>query len=65
MRGGRQVVRVIAQPQRGHCVAVPAQVVPQEEQVLVQLEQRYAKLDVANLSREEISTPARIAALLE
>ena len=39
MRGGRQVVRVIAQPQRGHCVAVPAQVVPQEEQVLVQLEQ--------------------------
>ena len=38
-RGGRQVERVIAQPQRGHCVAVPAQVVPQEEQVLVQLEQ--------------------------
>ena len=33
------MVRVIAQPQRGHCVAVPAQVVPQEEQVLVQLEQ--------------------------
>ena len=29
----------MAQPQRGHCVAVPAQVVPQEEQVLVQLEQ--------------------------
>ena len=34
-------------------------------ELLVQLEQRYAKLDVANLSREEISTPAKIAALLE
>ena len=33
------MVRVIAQPQRGHCVAAAAQAVPQEEQVLVQLEQ--------------------------
>ncbi len=32
------MVRVIAQPQRGHCVDDPAQVVPQEEQVLVQEE---------------------------
>lgn len=32
---------------------------------LVQLESLGRKLDVANLTREEISTPAKIAALLE
>lgn len=33
-------------------------------ELLVQLEEFGKKLDVANLSREEISTPAKIAALL-
>lgn len=33
------MLRVIAQPQRGHCDAAPAQVVPQDEQVLVPDEQ--------------------------
>ncbi len=33
-------------------------------ELLVQLEQYGAKLDVANLSREEISTPAKLAALI-
>ena len=34
-------------------------------ELLVQLESLGRKLDVANLMREEISTPAKIAALLE
>ena len=34
-------------------------------ELLVQLESLGRKLDVANLTREEISTPAKIAALLE
>ena len=33
-------------------------------ELLVQLESLGRKLDVANLTREEISTPAKIAALL-
>lgn len=33
-------------------------------ELLVQLEQYGAKLDVANLSREEISTPAKLAVLI-
>ena len=33
-------------------------------ELLVQLEQFQVKLDVANLTREEISTPAKLAALL-
>ena len=33
-------------------------------ELLVQLEQYGAKLDVANLSREEISTPAKLASLI-
>ena len=33
-------------------------------ELLVQLEQYGAKLDVANLSREEISTPTKLAALI-
>lgn len=34
-------------------------------ELLVQLEDFGTKLDVANLTREEISTPAKIAALME
>ena len=34
-------------------------------ELLVQMESLGRKLDVANLTREEISTPAKIAALLE
>ena len=33
-------------------------------ELLVRLEQFQVKLDVANLTREEISTPAKLAALL-
>ena len=33
-------------------------------ELLVRLEQFQGKLDVANLAREEISTPAKLAALL-
>ena len=33
-------------------------------ELLVRLEQFQVKLDVANLAREEISTPAKLAALL-
>lgn len=33
-------------------------------ELLVQLEQYGSRLDVANLTREEISTPAKLAALI-